>query len=686
AGSTDSSTHTQWICLDLDGIEGYDSVSEFLEDINCADTDYILQWSSSMNIEQGTGLRCHVFMLLDAQVTPQILKHWLTGLNLNTPILRTQLVLTKTNNSLLWPLDITTCQNDKLLYVAPPELSKDIKDPFTTTKRISQHDKQKRRLKLPTNIESQESLRSKTDSRVAELRLEANLPKRKPTKYKFTGTTEYASNPDTAVITGTKIERGFVYLNLNGGDSWAYFHPEDNPTFISNFKGEPSYKTEDLLPEYWAKKVAENVAHKPTADGTIYFAFRDFKSSNYFNGTYNLNTNALNLAMAKSESQLRHFMSQHGQFMGEFVPDWDILWDPKQLVTIDTEAKTLNQYKPSKFQNLKRNKKVTQIPPTIYKVIENVLGGDPPTITRFINWVAVIVQKKTSTGTAWVLQGTQGTGKGVLFHHILTPILGVDNTTAKRMEELESEFTGFMENKFLVFIDEIESGKSLYHSKINAKLKNLIVEPTISIRKMYQLPYMAVNYSNIIFASNKPAAVEIPPDDRRFNVGGYQTNPLRITGAEVNELIPTELEDFYNYLHNYKISVEDARTPILNTAKARLVEINRTAVDSVSDALNTGDLQFFIDQLPNDPDLLSPIESFKYGPYNTLLNNILQSPPDCISRDEIGILLDWCIGNIPKSPHKLTSYLNHHNINMVQIWKNGKNTRGITIKWGSPTQ
>jgi hypothetical protein len=40
-----------------------------------------------------------------------------------------------------------------------------------------------------------------------------------------------------------KMERGFVYFNLNGGDSWAYYHPIDNPTFIRNFKGEPMYRT-----------------------------------------------------------------------------------------------------------------------------------------------------------------------------------------------------------------------------------------------------------------------------------------------------------------------------------------------------------------------------------------------------------------------------------------------------------
>ncbi|MGZ7246503.1 primase-helicase family protein, partial [Streptococcus pyogenes] len=78
------------------------------------------------------------------------------------------------------------------------------------------------------------------------------------------------------------------------------------------------------------------------------------------------------------------------------------------------------------------------------------------------------------------------TGKGLLMHNILTPLFGYENVAVKRMEELESQFTEFMENKFIVFIDEIEAGKSLYHAKVTAKLKNLIVEPMISIRNMYR--------------------------------------------------------------------------------------------------------------------------------------------------------------------------------------------------------
>ena len=681
-GSTDCDEKTDWICLDLDGIENYQSVDLFLSDIGCGDTDYVLQWSSSMGIENNAGFRCHIFMQLAQPAHPQILKHWLMSLNLNTPALSAQLELTKTGNSLRWPLDITTCQNDKLLYIAPPELNPSITDPFPGNKRIGFIKSTKRSLTLPFPIPARDTLRERMDKRIVELRTLDNLPKRKATKYKFSGATEYMVNPDSGVITEMKTERGFTYFNINGGDSWAYYHPEDNPKFIFNFKGEPAYRTEDLLPEYWAKIQQASTTYTPNPQGITYLAFRDFKTSNYFNGSYNASTSHLELAMAKNETQLRQFMQQHGQTMGEFVPDWNLVWNPNNPTIVDTGTKQLNTYQPSLyFQTTPtKGKKPTALPPTISKVISHVLANDVPTINHLINWLAVIVQTKNKTGTAWVWHGTQGTGKGVLFHQILTPLFGEVNVVSKRMEELESEFTGFMENKFLVFIDEIEAGNSLYHSKISAKLKNLIVEPTISIRRMYTPAYMAPNYANMIFASNKSGAVEISPDDRRYNVGPYQDQPIKLTSTEIDVTLPTELKSFYDYLMQYPADIDKARTPLISAARSTLIDISRTAVDTVADAILAGDLKFLWDHLPAKASAISPLQNMRYQPFRDLMIEIVNTQVQQLSREDLQVIMEWCIGNIPQSPNKFTALMKHHRIHLTQVWK-GRNVRGIKVTW-----
>ena len=685
AGSTDSSQKTDWICLDLDGIEGYQTIDLFLKAIGCGNTEYIVQWSSSMGIENQAGFRCHVFMRLSQPQHPQLLKNWLQDINLR--VLDAQLQLTKTGNALRWPLDVTTCQNDKLLYIAPPLLGPGIVDPFPKgTPRIAHNTRGKSTLVLPNAIPSKDALRQAIDTKVSALRVAQGLPKRKTTKYKFAGTVEYMVNPDSAVITEMKTERGFTYFNLNGGDSWAYYHPEDNPKFINNFKGEPVYRTEDLLPEYWASLQQATSNYQPNSKGKIYLAFRDFRTGLYYNGWFDTNTDQLTIAQAKSENQLRQFMKQHGQTLGEFIPDWDIKWDPHNPQVIDTSTKTLNTFQPSEYYLIPQHllPTPTQVPPTIMKVISHVLDNDAQTIDHFLNWVACVIQFQTITGTAWVLQGTEGTGKGVLFHQILSKLVGDHNTTAKRMGEIESEFTGFMENKFFVLIDEIEAGKSLYHDKITAKIKNLIVEPVISVRHMYMPPFMATNYANMLFASNKPAPVEVPPDDRRFNVAPYQATPIQITSHEIDDLIPKELPEFFAFLKRYPADQNRARKRLKSAAHAKLVSINRTALDTMIDALLKGDIQFFWDHLSTQPkDQATGInpQFFAYSAFRDLVVDIVQNGTARITREELHILAEWCVGNIPQSPNKFTAMLKHHNIHLTQVWKHNRNVRGIHVNW-----
>lgn len=691
-GTTNSEELTEWICLDLDGIEGYQSVDHFLSDIGCAETDYILQWSSSMGIENKAGFRCHIFMQLDKAVRPQQLKNWLQDLNLSRPTLSGQLQLTKTGNSLRWPLDITTCQNDKLLYIAPPDLGKGITDPFPNkgtrgkpaTPRISFEQRVHKKLTLPTNLILQEALRDRTHAKVSELRVAAGLPKMKAVKYKFDGTVEYMANPGQATITDMKEERGFVYFNLNGGDSWAYYHPVESPEFIYNFKGEPAYKTQELLPQYWAKLTQQAASGAPDANGRIYLAFREFTSGVYWNGIYDTNTDKLELYPAKSETQLRHFMKNNKMPLGESIPDWKRVFEPNNPNVIDRQAQTVNIYNPSELMKDPTPPYVASPPGVINKIIDHVLGNDMATLDHFYNWLAVIVQHKTRAGTAWVLQGTQGTGKGLLMHNILTPLFGYENVAAKRMEELESQFTEFMENKFIVFIDEIEAGKSLYHAKVTAKLKNLIVEPMISIRNMYRPAYLAPNFASMIFASNKPSSVEVAPDDRRFNVGAYQENKLQITGPEIDQ-IDNELPEFYAYLMHYPADPDRARTPLISQSRSTLIDISRTAIDTISDALLKGDLQTLWDHLPSQKSLTpgNALIQTKAQGYRDLIvdvvNNIANH--DKLTRDELYTIFEYTVGNMPTSPNKLTSTLKHHRLHLKPVWKYNRSVRGIEVNW-----
>jgi hypothetical protein len=452
----------------------------------------------------------------------------------------------------------------------------------------------------------------------------------------------------------------------------------DNPAFIHNFKGEPTYRTKDLLPAYWEEIKARVQNLEPDSGGNVYLAFRDFASATYWNGIYSSASDRLTkIAQAKSESQLRHFMKQHGQPIGDFIPDWDMRFDPHSKLVVDHKQKRLNIYQPSIY--LKRSP-VPQpiVPPTIEKVIYHCLGSNDESYEHFLNWLAVIVQNLGMTQTAWVIHGTQGTGKGVMFHHVLTPLFGEENVTSRRMEEIGSDFTEFMKNKFLVFIDEVQAGNNLFYDKITAKLKNLIVEPRISVREMYRPSAIMRNYSNLIFASNHHRPVSIAADDRRFNVGTYQSNPIRLTNQDI-ESLKGEVGAFYDYLGTRQADRQLARQPLDNIDRKRIIDNSRPSIDIAIEALKGGNLTFFLELLVDKPELIAPKNLAHYDQYSSLFFELEKSKRTRLSRDELMIIMRWCVDRVPDTPNKFTAMLRHHALDLEPLWINGRTQRGIDI-------
>lgn len=681
AGTTNPNSPTRILLLDFDGIKGIEDVEEALTQLGLAGVDYIVQYSSSMGVLPERGLSAHVFMILDKDTSPAILKQWLTHQNLTVPILRQNLGLTRTYNSIRWPLDITTCQNDKLIYIAPPLLGSGVKDGFKG-KRIRLVKKKKLTWTLNGAIPNAEANKLATETALNELREKSGLPKRPKAFYRSGGAVEYLAKPDKAIVTGVKPERGFVYLNLNGGDSWGYYHPEGNPEFIFNFKNEPNYKTSELLPEYYAE-VKENTletAVKPDASGKIYLAFRDFKTSAYYNGTYNPREQTLALAIAKNKDQVNDWLREKGRPKLDPLPTWDVIFDPQSNVIVDTEAKRVNLFQPTKYMKMK-TRKVTAIPPTIRKVIFHALGSDEEVLDRFMNTLAIKAQFRERSGTAWVMHGTQGTGKGVFLNYVLRPLFGMHYTISKPMEQLENQFNGYMEQALILWIDESQVTESRRAEILEANLKSYIAEPYISVRKMHTLPYEVINYMDIFFTSNKGDAVIIPPDDRRYNVAALQPIPIKLTSHEVDVLIEQELEDFWMYLMTRTADRDLGRVPLKNAAKKVMSDKSRPSMDLACDALKEGNLEFFLHLVPTDIDDLPAIQRSQAERFKNLILEITSTEPSALARDEIHLLLDYAVGNVSANPLKFAKILGHRDIEITAVNRKGKTVRGVNIAW-----
>ena len=686
AGTTDRNAATDWLCLDIDGIDpvnGAVTVETILTAMGLGNVSYILQWSGSMGITSNA-IRCHVFILLAKPMSAPLIKQWLIQMNHEVPVFKSHQALTKTGNSLTWGLDITACQADKLIYIAPPVL-KGIKAPLGSKARITLVQKANDHLDITSKINGTDQNRVLTDTRVLELRDRDGLPKRKIT-YKTVGPHEVMVKPGECIATEMKIDRGFVYFNINGGDSWAYFHPESNPDFIFNFKGEPVYLTKDLLPAYWES--LQTQAYRVTSSGLIYLAFLNADTSDYYRGKYDPEADALDIKKAKNETMVRQYADSVGMRLGANIPEWTMSFDPNDAARVDFQNRTVNTFVRTKYMKAVV-KKTVKCPPKIFSLVSHFLAYDLEVIEHYFNWLAYIVQFRTRTRTAWVLQGTFGTGKGIFFEHVLQPLFGSTQAVIKRAVELEEKYTGFVENKFIVFIDEIEVD-ALHASKgIISSLKSLIANREVSVRVMHKDSFALMNYANFMFSSNATVGVTVPKGDRRFNIAPRQDTPFPMPTDEWLESLADELQAFHDFLMCYAVDKVAAATPLDNEARTNMIAMSQTTAESTASALIDGDIAYFVDQLPTDDKYKTDMTRLaKVSAYRRTLFDIIsrtRTDGSCnIARDELFVIFDYTVGNMNPSPTSFTKYLGHRQIEVKNMSINQKSVRGIQTTWANP--
>jgi hypothetical protein len=719
ANFTNTNDETWWTLIDLDS-SPHDSPEAFMQAHEAlANVSYIVQYSSSYGVFKDNKLSCHIYVLLDKPVRAPILKAWLQELNLANKIDRDALQLSRAKASLHYPIDITTCQNDKLIYIAPPILGKGVKCSVTDKERIQFINKPQKTLSHKTfaNVKP-EAVKKECREILNDLRKrEGFTPLRSQTKW--VGEYEVQPKPGVAQITEMKVDEDFVRFNLNGGDSWAYYHPINNFELIHSFKDpDIKYLTKELLPEYYKDCVAERMEENasPTEDGELLLAFRDFKSSAYWNGTWNPEKHELNLVRAKDITQLSHFLMSKGRELGEYVPIWDMRFEPDKNFVIDEENHRINTYVPSIYMRdnkYKAPKDWRAECPTIYKVLMSAVSGnkDDEFLEHFLNWLAVIYQKRIKLITAWILTGKEGTGKGVLINHIIAPTLGHDYVPIKRGTELEEKFNGWMENALIAYIDEIQVGNSTRSEAIMADLKQFITDPSPTVRNMREMAYKIINYVNFILSSNKPDPVVITESDRRFNTGVFQSEKLLgITSHTLDHVLPKELHAFVNYMMTRKADVDLANTILHNNTRQNIIEASRTSLDEVGIQLMNGDFEGLWNSMP-DLNLMAELhgpasataiafanimkrEALHIHQYKNKTRKVngrdipvkkgMVASHSKLTRDDMFVVFEHCVGNMPSTPNKFTSLLRHRNIVIEPIRVDEKLVRGIHVEWYMP--
>lgn len=130
------------------------------------------------------------------------------------------------------------------------------------------------------------------------------------------------------------------------------------------------------------------------------------------------------------------------------------------------------------------------------------------------DWLAYTYQRPGDK-IAWapvLYSRSYGVGKTTVFN-ALAECIGRSMVSEPTQSELEDKFNGWCYGKLLVKIEELRSGDK-YH--VVEKLKPIIANPTLSIRRLYQGEFVAANVANVCASTNHMQALPLEQGDRRW--------------------------------------------------------------------------------------------------------------------------------------------------------------------------
>ena len=416
----------------------------------------------------------------------------------------------------------------------------------------------------------------------------------------------------------------------------------------------------------------------PNDEGDLLLCFIEKRTAVYWKGIWNEGKEFLDLDSVSNKEQIHNYYMNHNKQPPPFIPEWRMDFNPQSSVIVDMDKQVVNTFIMPKL--LRPGVARPGEYPLIQHAIDSAVGTGEVQ-EHFLNWLAVVLQHRVKTKTAWILHGTFGTGKGVLVNDVLLPVLGPQYCSIIPASALMSSFNGWKENKLLTLVDEIEAD-IFTKGALDSDLKNLITEIPQDIHKKGQNRYSCDSFINLIFASNKPQPVHIPMGDRRFNVGRYQHQRWIPTRDEIEVQIPKEREGFMHYIMNRKADIDVARQCLFTEDKAAIQALGVTSVDEFAHDLLSGNLIKLWEYMPDERAMNEHgINDVAASAYASMLKRYVNEPHSNISREELQLLFTHAVGQVPGGKYKFTSYLRHHNIKTKKIWANGTCTYGIQVKW-----
>lgn len=607
-----------WIVFDFDKVACPPTIEGVREAITrylpacCHHVDCLVQLSSSCYRPDTTKLSAHVFMRLDAPVATAQINQWITWINFNSP-LKDELSLTDSGMALHFPLDRSVNVPSKLIYVAPPRchgFAPAVEAPYTLL------DGTERTLKLPTYTPIGPELIGET---INALRGAAGLPER-VYRTRLVKGIEVMVDAEECVVHDLKPSgEGYIRFNMNGGDSLAYYINLKEPNLIGNHKGEPFLVTEAVAPDLYkalvkkAKAVPANAMRSCAVEPLAFYATN--RGSQLYVGSYDRENDVLRLDPSVKDAAFS-WMQSFGAPTKPSFPHYDLVFDMQSDLRFEDGYPVINLFRrtplmkkyggmqPTRAVDLELVTYLKHVAPVTHRVLDSVLGNNATATMFFLNWLAAIFQRRTRTNTGWVLSGTEGTGKGFVTNYIMRHLFGDECVTQQQYEHVNDKFNEFLEGKLVVSLNEAAMSKTIDRDKVMSKLREWITEPQIVIRGMHKAGREATNHANFIVCSNDRRPIVIPEGDRRWNVGEYQTERMKVNPNELAIVTEgTEMDALAQLLGSVIVDDERLNHPYEGETKQRVYEATHSLLDRTARAINEGDVEFFLEVRPSTVQL-----------------------------------------------------------------------------------
>jgi hypothetical protein len=134
--------------------------------------------------------------------------------------------------------------------------------------------------------------------------------------------------------------------------------------------------------------------------------------------------------------------------------------------------------------------------------------------TILLDWIAYLVQNPGERiNWAILLQGAEGDGKS-FFRNILEAVMG-GHVNGIMGTALEEKYNAWAEGAMLCFVEDVRLHGQNRFDAVN-KLKPMITNSMVTIRRMQTDPYEVVNTMNYMATSNLKDAVPVTDEDSRF--------------------------------------------------------------------------------------------------------------------------------------------------------------------------